>query len=156
MKRYYTEAERLAENLDMSQQEEGGLIRENHYPSDGPGRPMSGQCYYYIRPDTSTLFHRLDCDEYWVYHAGRDVEVWIIDPEGRLEKRRLGVSEGAELCLFFPRGVAFAARYTDSDSTGTLISAITVPRFSNDGLQLLDREEIVRLCADAKYFFIKE
>ena len=60
-------AARFAESLGMLLQEEGGLVKENYYPYDGPGRAPSGHSYYYFRPDTPTLFHILDCDEYWAY-----------------------------------------------------------------------------------------
>ena len=153
MKRDYLEAEKLAENLHMSLQEEGGLVRENHYPVPGPGRASSGQSYYYFRPNVPTQFHTLDCDEYWVYHAGRDLEAWIIDPEGNLDVRRFGASEGAELCVYLKQGVAFAAKPIGTADTGTLISAITVPRFSDAGLHLVSKEDILRLCPAARAFY---
>ena len=153
MNRKTADAAVLAERLGMSPQEEGGLVKENHYPSEGSGRPASGQAYYYFKPDVPTAFHTLDCDEYWVYHAGDDLEVWIIDPEGRAEIRRFGTSEGAELCIYLKKGVAFAARPVNPDSTGTMISAITVPRFTYEGFNLLDREQVISLCPKAKAFF---
>ena len=153
MKRDYLEAEKLAENLHMSLQEEGGMVKENHYPFPGPGRASSGQSYYYFRPNVPTQFHTLDCDEYWIYHAGRDLEAWIIDPEGNLEVRRFGTSPGADLCIYLKQGVAFAAKPIGTDDTGTLISAVTVPRFSDAGLHLQSKEDILRLCPAAKAFF---
>ena len=149
----YLKAEALAKRLGMSPQEEGGLVKENHYPHTGLGRAASGQAYYYFKPNVPTQFHTLDCDEYWVYHAGRDLDVWIIDPKGRKEVLRFGISEGAALTVFFPKGVAFAAKPVGTAETGTLISAITVPRFSDDGIHLLEPEEVIRLCPEAKAFF---
>ncbi|MBQ3374536.1 MAG: cupin domain-containing protein [Oscillospiraceae bacterium] len=154
MKTDAVDACKLAENLGMSPQEEGGLVKENHYPFEGPGRAGSGHAYYYFRPDVSTVFHTLDCDEYWVYHAGDDLEVWIIDPEGKLERRKFGTSDGAELCLYLKKGVAFAARPLEQVGKGTLISAITVPRFSYDGFHLLDQNQVIGLCPDAEAFFM--
>ena len=153
MRSDYLKAEEIIENLGMKPQEEGGLVRENHYPFSGPGRAASGQAYYYFRPNVSTQFHTLDCDEYWVYHAGRDLEVWIIDPQGRKRILRFGSSKEAVLTVYLPKGVAFAAKPVGVAETGTLISAITVPRFSNDGIHLLEPEEVIRMCPEAKAFF---
>lgn len=146
-------AARFAESLGMLLQEEGGLVKENHYPYDGPGRAPSGHSYYYFRPDTPTLFHILDCDEYWAYHAGGDLEVWSVDPDGNLEIRKLGTSEGTEPCLYFRKGVAFAAKPCGPKREGTLTSLITVPRFSGSGLKLLEPEEVIRLCPAVRAFF---
>lgn len=95
----------------------------------------------------------LDCDEYWVYHAGRDLKVWIITPEGNLDIRSLGASESAELCVYLKQGVTFAARHSGTGDTGTLISAITVPRFSEAGLHLMPKDVILRRCPAARAFY---
>ncbi len=147
------DARKLAENLGMSPQEEGGLVREDHYPYDGPGRAGSGHAYYFFKADTPTVFHTLDCDEYWVFHAGADIEAWLVYPDGRLEVRKFGASEGAALCIYLKKGVAFAAKPLDPASKGTLISAITVPRFSEEGFHLMDQDEVISLCPEAKAYF---
>ena len=153
MKHEVPDVRKLAESLGMTLQEEGGMIKENHYPHKGPGRAGSGQSYYYFRPGVPTTFHTLDCDEYWVYHAGSTLEAWLIDPDGKLEIRNFGATDGADLCIYLKKGVAFAARPADPNSSGTLISAITVPRFSQEGFKLLEREQVIALCPDAKAFF---
>ena len=153
MKQEVMDAGKLAERLGMSPQEEGGMVKENHYPFAGPGRAESGQSYYYFKPNTPTTFHTLDCDEYWVYHAGANLEAWLIDPDGNLDIRQFGALDGAELCIYLKKGTAFAAKPVDPSSSGTLISAITVPRFSQQGFHLLDREQVTAMCPAAKAFF---
>ncbi len=153
MKQEVMDAGKLAERLGMSPQEEGGMVKENHYPFAGPGRAESGQSYYYFKPNTPTVFHTLDCDEYWVYHAGANLEVWLIDPDGNLDIREFGALDGAELCIYLKKGPAFAAKQIDPSSCGTLISAITVPRFCQSGFNLLDREQVTAMCPAAKAFY---
>ena len=109
-------AAQLAENLGMVPQEEGGLVKEDHYPFDGPGRAGSGHAYYYFRPSVATQFHTLDCDEYWLYHAGDDLDVWLLDPTGKVEVRRFGASTGAVMCIDLKTGVAFAAKPVRPDA----------------------------------------
>ena len=146
-------AAQLALNLGMVPQEEGGLVKEDHYPFDGPGRAGSGHAYYYFKPDVATQFHTLDCDEYWLYHAGDDLDVWLLHPTGKVEIRKFGASKGAAMCLYLKTGVAFAAKPVRPDAAGTMISAITIPRFSPDGFHLLDRDEVLRSWPETKAFF---
>lgn len=147
------DAETIAERMSMSPQEEGGMVLENHYPSKTSGRAQSGQSYYYVAPNVATAFHRLDCDEYWTYHAGSELEVWIIDEEGNLTRELLGISEASKPCIYFQKGCVFASKHLASAETGTLMSCITVPRFSQEGLCILSKTEVIDLCQDAGDFF---
>ncbi len=125
----------------------------NNYEQEGEERAASGIAYYYFKPHTPTLFHIIDCDEYWVYQAGSDLEVWDISPEGELKVKKLGLSEDAEPSLFFKQGSAFASRPASMSDEGTFTSVITVPRYSEDGIRTLTEEEVLELCPDAKAFF---
>lgn len=144
---------KIAENLGMVPQEEGGLVMENHYPNERPERAQSGQAYYFFKPNVPTEFHSIDCDEYWIFNAGDDLEVWTIDDKGNSTVRMLGMTEGAELCLYFKKGVIFAGKPTVKDSEGTMTTVITVPRYSNDGLRIFSKKEILKLCPAAESFF---
>ncbi len=77
----------------------------------------------------------------------------MLHPSGQVEVQRFGTSKGAVLSLYFREGVAFAARPVRPDATGTMISAITIPRFSPDGFHLLDREQILRQWPETKAFY---
>lgn len=146
-------AEKLIEKLNMMPQEEGGMVMPTNCETEGAERAPSVHAYYYFKPHTPTLFHTIDCDEYWIYNAGSDLEVWSISKDGQLKVQKLGASEEAELCLFFEKGVAMASRPAGMNDEGTLVSLVTVPSYSQDGLCLLSEEEVIRMCPEAEKFF---
>lgn len=122
---------------------ENGAYIEKHYLSDKPGRPDSGSIYYYVAPGEITQFHRIDCDEYWCHNAGADIEIWSFTPEGVLRKCVLGTSGSAEPFVFFRRGEIFASRLPAQSSDGAFITCITVPRFTYEGLEVIEKEEML-------------
>lgn len=143
----------LLKKYGMKPHEENGSYSECHYPYDGPGRAPSGSSRFYIGPGENTRFHQIDCDEYWCWHAGSSLEVWVIDGTGRLEIRKFGIGPDAEPTLYFPKGVIFGSRNRDRDGEGTFFSCITVPRFSYQGFRLTEKAEVIGLCPEAAAFW---
>lgn len=148
-------AKDLIEKYNMHDHEENGIFLERHYEFLGPGRAPSGSTYYYLDYDVYSGFHRIDCDEYWVYNAGTSLEVWIIDEAGELSIKRLGLGEGEEPVIYFPKGVVFGARHMGKpeEEDGTFFTCITVPRFSYEGFELWDKEKVISLCPQAEAFW---
>lgn len=139
----------------MQGHEENGFYLEQNYPAVSPDRAASGSILYYVPKGESTLFHRIDCDEYWCYHAGSELEVWIIDARGKLTVEKLGTDEDCKPSVYFPKGAVFGSRSPKSSADGTFFTCITVPRFSYDGFELLDREQVTALCPGADAFWTK-
>lgn len=132
---------------------ENGVFIEKHYESGKRGRADSGSICYYVAPGERTKFHRIDCDEYWCHNAGADIEVWSLGADGILKKRLLGTSEAAEPFLFFPRGEIFASRLSGDSADGSFITCITVPRFTYEGFELIEKEEMLALCPQSADFW---
>lgn len=147
------EIQKLTEKYNMKPHEENGSYSECNYQFSEEGRAPSGSAYFYTPPGETTLFHRIDCDEYWSYNAGSSLEVWIVFPDGTLEIKKLGTDEDAEPLLFFPKGVVFGSRSLDKNGEGTFFSCVTVPRFSYDGFELVEKGEVTELCPDAERFW---
>lgn len=146
-------AESLRDRFALSVHVENGAFAECNRPSTEPGRPASGAIYYYVAPDEYTKFHEIDCDEYWCYIQGSPLEIWQIDEVGKISISRLGVEDGCEPLMFFPRGVKFASRRFRREEEGTFLSCITVPRYREQGFILYEEEEIVRRYPETKAFF---
>ena len=144
-------AEELLQKYPMEGHPENGLFLERHYPHTGPGRAASGGIHFYVAPGDRTVFHRIDCDEWWAFHAGADLDVWVVDPEGALTIHTLG--EGGALLAFVPRGCIFAARHGDMARGGSFVSNITVPRYSTDSLELFTKEQMLALCPAVAAFW---
>lgn len=137
----------------MKPHEENGSFSECNYMFEGDGRAPSGSAYFFVPPGEKTLFHRIDCDEYWCFHAGTELDIWKVDTEGKLTREKFGLGPDAEPLIFFPKGVAFGSRNMDADGEGTFFSCVTVPRFSYSGFRILEQEEIVQICPETESFF---
>ena len=146
-------AEELIKRYNAGEHVENGLFIECHYAAEGNGRPASGSIYYYVKPGERTQFHKIDCDEYWSYNAGGTLELWVIGLDGKLRVKYCGITEGAEPTVRFAAGEIFASRLDKDSPDGTFVTCITVPRFSYDGFQLLEQEEITSLYPDTAKFW---
>lgn len=144
-------ADVLAKLYKMQPHEENGSFVERHYLSKGNDRPDSGAIYYFLGNKEKALFHQIDCDEYWAYVAGADLEVWLI-VKGELTKKVLGVGDGKEPLLYIPKGTIFGAKHFANAQDGTFISCITVPRFDYQGWRLIGQDEVERICPEVKNF----
>lgn len=138
--------------------EENGMYVERHYASEGPERPASGCIYYSLAPDEVSMFHVIDCDEYWVWSAGSPLEIWQVAPDGKLSKDLLGIGKAPSGELMQPTvliraGTIFAAKHLSGADDSTFISCITVPRFRYEGWRLVEKDEVVKLCPEAAGFF---
>ena len=150
------ETMRIVQELQMQKHPEGGYFAERHYAHAGEGRPASGSIYYYLGPDDRSAFHEIDCDEYWSFVSGGSLELWVVSSDGQLSVKRLGLGAGEEPLAFIPRGSVFAAKHAapgqESVVEGTLVTCVTVPRFTYEGFRLVEREELVQLCPPALGF----
>lgn len=143
----------LATRYSMDRHIENGAFVERHYDSGKPGRACSGSIYYYVAPGETTEFHRIDCDEYWCHNAGSDIEVWSFSPEGTLKKHLLGTSEHAEPLAFFKRGEVFASRLPKESPDGAFITCITIPRFTYEGFEVIEKEQMIALYPESSGFW---
>ena len=136
-------ADELAKRFRLENHVEGGSFLElDQEDTRFPGRAPSGVIYYYLGPEEFSDFHVLDSDEYWLWHAGTPLEIWMLDEGGELTVCRLGVDEKSQPCVLIPRGVIFGARHVKDDlADGTMVSCVTVPRFSFESYRLLSRED---------------
>ena len=133
---------------------EGGAFRELYRDGErSGGREASGVIYYYLGPEEHADFHVLDSDEYWLYHGGDALEVWMIEPDGSVHVETLGMVEGAEPCVLVKGGVIFGARPVAGAQDGTLVSCVTVPEFSYEQYRILSREEMVETYPDSEEFW---
>ena len=146
-------ADGLMKKMGMKAHEENGAFLEAHYKHDGDGRAASGSIYYYVAADEYSEFHRIDCDEYWCYAEGSPLEVWMIDREGKLSIRLLGVEDGCEPMLYIPKGTIFASRHTGNCEDGTFLTCVTVPRFDYAGFTLIEKSEMLEKYPETVKFY---
>ena len=137
-------ADELARRFGLEAHVEGGSFVELDEPvPEGMGRAPSGVIYYHLGIGETSDFHVLDSDEYWLWHAGSTLEIWMVRPDGSLEIQRLGIEHGAQPCLLLKAGVIFGARHLPGARDGCFVSCVTVPRFSYETYRILPREEML-------------
>lgn len=134
-------ADELAKLYRMQPHEENGSYVERHYPDDSGQRPASGSIYYFLGNNEKAQFHVIDCDEYWNYVAGSDLELWLVQ-DGKLTKKVLGLGSGKELLVYIPKGTIFGAKHFAGADDGTFVTCITVPRFDYKGWRLISVEDL--------------
>lgn len=148
-------ADELAKRFRLENHVEGGSFLElDQEDTRFPGRAPSGVIYYYLGPEEFSDFHVLDSDEYWLWHAGTPLEIWMVDKNGEPTVHRLGIDSESQPCVLIPRGVIFGARHVQGDcGDGTLVSCVTVPRFSYESYRILPQEEVTAKYPKTKSFF---
>lgn len=133
---------------------EGGAFRELYRDGERRGeRGASGVIYYYLGPEERSQFHVLDSDEYWLYHGGGTLELWMVGPEGGMRVEKLGLGEDAQPCVLMKGGVIFGARHPAGTREGTLVSCVTVPEFSYARYRILSKEEMLASCPASEGFW---
>lgn len=148
-------ADELAKRFGMEPHVEGGSFVELDDPLPaGAPRAASGVIYYHLGAKEYSDFHVLDSDEYWLWHAGTPLEIWSIDEKEGLRISRLGIDDESEPCVLLRAGEIFGARHLRGDcADGTLVSCVTVPRFSYASYRILPKEEMLEKYPETAAFF---
>ena len=138
-------ADELSIKYGMTAHEENGLYRLMRYAHTAEERAPSGSILYYLGADEHSIFHSIDCDEYWAYNEGETLELWIIYPDKSFSVVYLGTCGDAVPLAFVPKGSIFACRHAKDGEDGTLISAITVPGYIEaHSNTLYTKEDMIR------------
>ena len=151
---HYT-ADELIRRFGLEPHVEGGVFRELYregFDRSGP-RPPHGVIYYMLGDNEVSDFHVLDADEYWLWHAGPDVELWSFGEDSKLKVERMGMGEGAQPCVLMPAGVTFGARPVKGASGAMLCSCVCVPEFMYEHYRILTKDEVIAKCPEAAKFF---
>ena len=146
-------AEELMKRFSLKEHVENGAFVDRHYENTAPGRAASGSIYYYVAADEVTEFHRIDCDEYWCYNAGTDIEIWQVDENGHITVSSLGTGEGSEPLVYLRSGVIFASKHAHNFGEGTFLTCITVPRFTYEGFELISKADMLAAFPGIEAFY---
>lgn len=149
-------AEKLIKDFSLEQHLEGGWFSEVYTAGTELGVLPNGRClvgsiYFLLQGKDISHFHQLDCDEIWYYHAGCGLLMHLVHPDGRYEKKYLGLDNNALPMIVIPQGTIFAAENI-STSSYTFISCMTVPKFRYTGFRLIEPSELQELSLPEKLF----
>ena len=147
-------ASELAAQYSLDPHVEGGSFRElfrDHV--ENRKREAHGVIYYYLGEKEDSDFHHLDSDEYWLYHAGSTLEIWIVNDDGSLRVEKLGIEAGAQPCVLLKAGVTFGARHEAGATDGCLVSCVTVPEFTYENYRIVPKEEMLEKYPESAAFW---
>jgi predicted cupin superfamily sugar epimerase len=164
---FMNEAKDWIRQLGLSSHPEGGYFRETYRSADLlrhsglPSRYNSDRIsatgiYFFLGAGDVSKFHRLRSDEVWCYHAGRPLMVYIIEPDGSLQRFVLGIDLGKQQRpqIVIPHGVWFGACGVEAESEAdaetqtqsalyTLVSCMVAPGFEFEDFELAAREDLL-------------
>jgi predicted cupin superfamily sugar epimerase len=151
-----TTAQGWIERLGLQRHPEGGYYRETYRAADQiaaealPGR-YSGprhaatSIYFLLTDREFSALHRLKSDEVWLFHAGSDLTVHVIDPDGTYRAHRVGLDldRGAEPQAVVPAGCWFGST-VDEPGGYALVGCTVAPGFDFADFELARRAELTR------------
>ena len=149
------DAKTWIKKLDLQPHPEGGYFKEiyhseelipiNALPSryNGP-RSFGTSIYYLLELDQFSSFHRLKSDELWHFYDGSSVQLYLLFPDGQLNKIILGpeIEDKEFLQITIPAGCWFAAHPVDENSF-SLAGCTVFPGFDFDDFELADRIKLI-------------
>ena len=137
-------------HLNLVAHPEGGYFKETYrsaeeIDSKQGKRNIATNIYFLLKSGEKSAFHRLRSDEFWYFHEGSPLEIFIIFPNGELKREILGSDclGDQKPQLLLPKGTWFAARCLNEQSY-TLISCSVSPGFDFDDFELADRATLLR------------
>ncbi len=150
------EAQQWIDKLGLHDHPEGGYFKETYrshekipqrdLPANYQGdRNFSTAIYFLLKEEEFSAFHRLKGDELWHYHAGDPLEIFVINPDGNLEKYYLGpqLDAGEQPQAIIFKNQWFAARV--NNPTGyTLMSCTMTPGFEFADFEMAKEVELIR------------
>lgn len=145
------------EQLKMKPHPEGGFFSEQFQAPDilpagflpgqfsgtSDGRPLYSSIYFLVTKDSFSAFHRLKSDEMWHFYDGDILLLYLIRPDGSLERKQLGLLPEKEAFpqVLIPGNTWFAA-VTTGDFT--LCGCTLSPGFHYADLELAKTEGLTR------------
>ena len=139
----HARAEELIRTLRLQPHREGGHFAEV-FRSPRLVRPPGAErdrsalttIYFLLAAGELSRWHRLDADEIWHFYEGAPLELFLLDPRGRiLTRSRLGTAVPAEVRVqVIPAGSWLSARSTGDYA---LVGCTMGPGFEAEGFALL-------------------
>lgn len=149
--------ESLIKTLNLIKHPEGGYYSKNykspihingrHIGLDkSEYRTLSTSIYFLISDNDVSHFHRLKSDEIWYFHGGEPLVIVIIDSDGNLSQRKLGMnlSKGELPQLVVPAGTIFGS-YIESGRGTALVGCMVSFGFDFEDFELFSRKDLFKL-----------
>ncbi len=151
-----SKAEDILRALCLAPHTEGGYYRETYrsgiQAKTETHRSAGTAIYFLLAENQQTSWHRVANDEIYHFYCGSPLEVMMISPDGKPEKRTLGcdILSGMTPQLLIPGGTWQSARCTGEF---TLLGCTVSPGFEFADFEAAGSESMRRLFPHLKDFF---
>jgi len=127
--------------------DEGGSFARLYTAEAKTGnRPAASSIVYLLRDREISRWHKLKCDEVWMYHDGTSAVQLLLFPDGKWEERRIGpdIRNGELLQSIVPAGVwqSTVLSRREDDSWG-LFGTVCIPGFDYEDYIGGNAEELI-------------
>ena len=123
--------------LGLRKHPEGGHYSESYRaPALNGERAASTMIYFLLQADEVSAWHRVDADEFWLWHAGGPLSLTLSPPDGQGAR---AMTLGPDLRAgHSPQGIVPANYWQTAETLGawTLVSCIVAPAFHFGGFEL--------------------
>lgn len=141
----------LVEKYKLLPHPEGGYYREVYRSPDSiPNlegfegeRNFLTSIYFVLTSENFSAFHRIKQDELWNYHAGSNLYVHCIYPDGKYDRVEIGLDGDAVPQFVVPKGIWFASSVKDENAF-SFVGCAVAPGFDFRDFELADRDELVK------------
>ena len=145
------DAEYFIKNLNLLPHPEGGFYRQTCQSDENVSfdrfdgsRLLWTSIYFLLRDGEISHFHRLLSDELWYFHGGSALSIYIIDTDGKLQIRQLGlnVENGEEPQILVPRNTIFGSKMNQPGYS--LVGCMVSPGFDFHDFEMLKKADMLR------------
>lgn len=130
-------AREIIRMLDLSPHPEGGHYRETFRgPAPDGGRATATLIYYLLQADEVSAWHRVDADEFWLWHSGGPLALTLANPDGAGPR---AVTLGPDLRAGHSLQQVIPSNHWQTAETlgaWTLVSCVVAPGFEFGGFEL--------------------
>ena len=127
--------------------DEGGSFARLYTAEAKTGnRPAASSIVYLLRGREISRWHKLKCDEVWMYHEGSSAVQLLLFPDGKCEERRIGpdIRNGELLQSIVPAGVWQSTVLTRrEDDCWGLFGTVCIPGFDYEDYIGGNAEELI-------------
>jgi predicted cupin superfamily sugar epimerase len=143
------------DHLQLDVHPEGGFYKETYraqesIPKNGLPQRFKGRrnfstaIYFLLRSQDRSLFHRIQSDELWLFHAGTSLSIYVLQ-EQKLVVHKLGPNpeKSESLQVVVPANCWFGAQVEQRGSY-TLSSCTVAPGFNFEDFEMADRTTLLQ------------
>ena len=149
-------ADYLIKTLNLLNHPEGGYYKEV-YRSKGftemtfgdsdekVSRSFATSIYFLLASESFSAFHRIRQDEIWHFYEGSPIELFTLNPSGKLSRIVIGanIEKGEYRQYVVPAGDWFASRVLEKNNY-SLVACVVAPGFDFKDFELGNREDLIR------------